>query len=331
MRFKATKVHIEPTNKCNAFCSTCTRTNNPLVQDNLCELTLDDIKIAFDSEALSNLKAIKWCGNLGDPILCNDLIPMHEWFQSNVSDIQFWTHTNGGIQTTEWWTKLGEIYSKNPNSVVMFHIDGLEDTNHLYREGVKYNKIIENAKAFIAAGGKAYWVYIPFGHNEHQIEEAEELSKQIGFSKFVVKLTSRYAKKIFFYKDRKGVDKKLYPPTDPSFHWTDEREETGPIQCGAQLKEEIFIDAWGNITPCCWTGSFNARKDDEFKSLIKENINCKNGATISDVLKSDLFTTKIPSAELNVCNKNCQNGPRGHGLLIDGEEYSTRDFDEVSI
>jgi hypothetical protein len=295
------------------------------VQDNLSDLTLSDIQTAFDQEALNNLKAIKWCGNLGDPILCDDLIPMHEWFIEQVPNIQFWTHTNGGIQTTEWWTKLGEIYSKNKDSVVMFHIDGLEDTNHIYREGVKYHKVIENAKAFIKAGGKAYWVYIPFGHNEHQIEDAEEISKSLGFDKFIVKLTSRYAAKVFFYKDRKGVNKKLYPPTDSTFHWTDEREDEGPIICSAKLKEEIFLDSWGNITPCCWTGSYNARKDDEFKKSISSNINCKNGATITEVLKN------MPETNMNVCKVNCTNGPRGHGLLMDNTRYSTRDFDEISL
>lgn len=325
MQFKATKVHIEPTNRCNAFCSTCTRTNNPLVQNHLSDLTLKDIQTAFDDEALSNLKAIKWCGNLGDPILCDDLIPMHEWFQEKVPNIQFWTHTNGGIQTKEWWVKLGKIYSKNKDSVVMFHIDGLEDTNHIYREGVKFNKIIENAKAFMEAGGKAYWVFIPFGHNEHQIEEAEEYSKQTGFNKFIVKLTSRYAAKVFFYRDRKGVNKKLYPPTDSTFHWHDEREDDGPIICSAKLKEEIFLDSWGNITPCCWTGSFNARPDDEFKNTITSNINCKEGASISEVLKT------MPETNMKVCKVNCTNGPRGHGLLIDNQRYSTRDFDEASL
>lgn len=329
MRLKPIKVHIEPTNRCNAFCSTCTRTNNPLVQNNLSDLTLEDIKTAFDSETLKYVKAIKWCGNVGDPILCDDLIIMHEWFQTQVPDIQFWTHTNGGIQTKEWWAKLGEIYSKNENSVVMFHIDGLDDTNHLYREGVKYKKVIENAKAFMEAGGKAYWVFIPFGHNEHQVEEAEMLSKEIGFHKFIVKLTSRYAAKVFFYKDRKGVDRKLYPPTDTSFHWKDDRID-GEIQCSAELKNEIFLDAWGNITPCCWYGSFNARPNDEFEDLIEDEINCKNGATISSVLQSSTFD-KFPSSNYSTCNKNCRGGPRGHGLLIDGERKSTREFDEADI
>ena len=34
---------------------------------------------------------------------------------------------------------------------VDFNIDGLEDTNHLYRRNTDFNKIINNAQAFIGA------------------------------------------------------------------------------------------------------------------------------------------------------------------------------------
>jgi hypothetical protein len=44
----------------------------------------------------------------------------------------------------------------------------LEDTNHLYRENVEWKKIMENARAFISAGGTAHWDMLIFDHNKHQ-------------------------------------------------------------------------------------------------------------------------------------------------------------------
>ena len=51
---------------------------------------------------------------------------------------------------------------------------------------------MENAKAFINAGGIARWDFIAFAHNEHQIEEAKALAEQMGFVKFRYKKSNRY-------------------------------------------------------------------------------------------------------------------------------------------
>ena len=43
-----------------------------------------------------------------------------------------------------------------------FSVDGLEETNHLYRQGVKWEHVERNMKAFINAGGRARWDYLIF-------------------------------------------------------------------------------------------------------------------------------------------------------------------------
>ena len=59
----------------------------------------------------------------------------------------------------------------------MVHLDGLEDTNHIYRRYTDWSKIERNAKTFLNAGGKGSWVFIVFKHNEHQVDEAESYLK----------------------------------------------------------------------------------------------------------------------------------------------------------
>ena len=54
----------------------------------------------------------------------------------------------------------------------------------VYRVNASYDKIIENARAFIDVGGRAEWRMIVFKHNQHQIEEAEELARKYGFKHF---------------------------------------------------------------------------------------------------------------------------------------------------
>ena len=66
---------------------------------------------------------------------------------------------------------LAEIIGVNGR--VDFNIDGLQDTNHVYRKNTNFEKIIDNASAYIRMGGIAEWNYIVFKHNQHQIDKEE--------------------------------------------------------------------------------------------------------------------------------------------------------------
>ena len=59
------------------------------------------------------------------------------------------------------------------NYGVVFGIDGLEDTSHIYRVNTSFKKVIENAEAFIKQGGLGTWQFIVFKHNVHQLESAK--------------------------------------------------------------------------------------------------------------------------------------------------------------
>ena len=61
---------------------------------------------------------------------------------------------------------------------INFSIDGLADTNPTYRVNANWDKVIENVKTFIKAGGLARWDYPVFGHNEHLLIPAQ-ISKRI--------------------------------------------------------------------------------------------------------------------------------------------------------
>ena len=174
------------------------------------------------------------------------------------------------MHDTSWWTELAEIL--NGYGKIDFGIDGLEDTNHLYRRGVKFDKAINNAQAFIQAGGKAQWNYIVFKHNEHQIESARMLSEIIGFEKILFRGTGRFLnhqtleesetwnvtpKREKFYQlevttldeyrnasmKRLGDLKEEYPVIRDYF-------DTTPIKCDACVGNKVSITAEGLVLPC---------------------------------------------------------------------------------
>ena len=219
-------VHLEMTDNCNAACPMCARNING-GQDNPqlpgTELFIDDIKKIFNVDFIKQLDRLYMCGNYGDPIAAKDTLEAFSYFREHNPKMSLSMHTNGSAKKPEWWAELARVIGKK--GYVVFSVDGLEDTNHLYRQNTIFSKIMENAKAFIDAGGRARWDYIVFAHNEHQVEEAEILANNMGFEKFQFKKSARFfsnasgvTKEMHQAANRKGIATTLLqPPTNTKY------------------------------------------------------------------------------------------------------------------
>ena len=187
------RLHIELSSRCNASCPVCSRNfcGGPVVPDlELTELSLADIKRMVPNEIAKNLVGINYCGNVGDPGMAPDLIPILNYFSEQCPPIVQQIRTNGGMRNEKFWTELGEFFVKQPKGTgthlfdqpgVVFSVDGLEDTNHIYRRGVKWEKLIANMRAYSATGATAIWEWLMFEHNQHQVDEAKALADELGF------------------------------------------------------------------------------------------------------------------------------------------------------
>jgi hypothetical protein len=235
-RFQNVKiVHLEPTTNCNAACPQCLRTRTEFEPN---ELSLEDVKLLFTPDVLMQLEKIYMCGNYGDPASARQTLEMYEYFISVNTNLTLGMNTNGGIRFPDWWTRLAKVMNK-PNDYVVFSIDGLEDTNHLYRRNVRWSKVMDNAKAFIDAGGSAHWDMLVFEHNKHQVDEAHKLAKDMGFNWFRAKVSRRF--------NRFPVDGISQP-----IEFNDTKVLEGHIECSAMKENSIFVDASGKVFPCCW-------------------------------------------------------------------------------
>jgi len=225
MPFKITEIdylHLEISNNCNAICPACPRyfKNSPYVKPGL-ELTswtIDDFKRYLPKEIFISVNRINFCGNHGDPLSCKDFIKIVEYLDEIGYVGRLEVHTNGGLKNESYWKQVGEVFSKHDNWKVIFSIDGLEDTNHLYRRNVKWDNVIRNIKAYNSiAGAVSTWEYLIFEHNEHQIEKAKELSIEMGFRYFIPKKTlnldnSEHWVTIPAINKEGKTDYHLYPP-----------------------------------------------------------------------------------------------------------------------
>jgi MoaA/NifB/PqqE/SkfB family radical SAM enzyme len=172
------KIELEITSNCNAACPGCARTQNvDLLEIN--SFGLNDLKRMFPDERYIKGKEFKFCGVLGDPIANKECLEMVEYLALNGGYCQL--STNGGLQSTRWWNRLGAL-SKNTNLVdVHFCIDGHRETNHIYRVNTVFDVIERNMQSYADAQGQASWIYIVFDHNEYELDAAKDHASRLGF------------------------------------------------------------------------------------------------------------------------------------------------------
>ena len=281
---KINGVHLELTTKCNANCPMCNRNYKGKIREKLpiLELSLNDIKKIMPKEFVKQLKLISLCGVYGEPICNKEILPIIAYFYECNPSIDIDLYTNGSLHDITWWRDLA-LLMKDHKGTVIFGIDGIGDVHSLHRCGTNFETIIRNARTYIKNGGNAQWDFIVFKHNEHQVYEAEKMSKSLGFSAFQIKKTSRFFKNL--YENSDGLDSNIleygkHPvydldgnikyyielPTNMEFRNKSEEilfsiiKEYGTlnnyfnkniIECDSIKNGGIFISASGEVFPCC--------------------------------------------------------------------------------
>lgn len=231
-------LHLEPTDVCQAACPLCVReTDADFDQSQQHHLDMYKILKVFDTDRIAALDKMFMCGNYGDPAAGRHTLDIYREFRYLNKNIVLGMNTNGGLQNTLWWHELGKIFNQ-PRDYVVFSIDGLEDTNSVYRKNVNWAKLMANAEAYISAGGSAHWDMLVYRHNQHQVDECKQLAQDMGFTWFRAKVSKR------------GFTDRLEQPIG----WTVPTRVSSMIDCHALKEQSIFIDACGRISPCCWIG-----------------------------------------------------------------------------
>jgi len=331
-------VHLEITSRCNAACPQCSRNEaggavNPHLP--LTELSLADVQAIFDDAFVAQLDCMYMCGVYGDAMVAKDTLEVFEHFRRK--NPRIWLHmiTNGSGRTAAWWQRLAGVIN-----LCTFSIDGLADTNAMYRRGTEWQRIMDGVRAFIGAGGKAVWEYLIFKHNEHQIDEARALSTELGFSKFVAKKTDRFVRagrkveRLPVLNRDAEVEYFIEMPSETEMHnpaataldkevrakgYQAYRDET-VIDCKAVKRRSVYVTAEGLVLPCCWTGRLYVNHEPPGTGELWDLVHRLPGgkAAISardrplrDIVAGPLFQAHVPNTwqpgekRLNVCARQC--------------------------
>lgn len=266
MQFSYQNIRVlqaEITSDCNAACPQCPRNmygGKTIPNLPINRWLVNDLPKMFRNNFVNQLELIYFCGTYGDPMMNPQVLQIAEWFKERNPKVKIGIHTNGGVGKISTYKRLADTVD-----FMAFGIDGLSNTNHLYRRRVKWDQIMARAESFITAGGQAHWDFIVFEHNQHQVDKAKTFAATLGFQKFNIKKTSRFLNRrheVMSFQsvlDKNGNEEyKIYPPTEKKYlnsqlATPDQNTlQTTQIGCNALRINEIYVAADGMVFPCGW-------------------------------------------------------------------------------
>ena len=177
------RLNIDSSSRCNLSCPGCGRTQR--IKNNT-NFDISDMPMQYFYALLrpeNRVTHLTYNLCLSDPIYSGVFIEQLEYLNSLDQRPKVNMSTNASGRNEKWWKNLALLLDKNDR--VEFAIDGLEDTNHIYRINSKWPSIIKGIKTLRESWpGKMMWRYVIFEHNWHQIKEAKQLALDLGFNNF---------------------------------------------------------------------------------------------------------------------------------------------------
>lgn len=189
------RLHLELGTRCTLMCSGCARTQlmqrkmqglNTYEKFRVTDIGMDNIRHLLRPE--NRIKFLHISSVFSDPIYCGHLFETLEYINQLNPRPRLQYATNASGKPPKWWIKFANTFRHRDK--IDFSIDGLEDTNHLYRVNADWNSIYNGMVTFLNEIKKMHidvdttWKFIVFQHNQHQIAEAYKLSKELGFKSF---------------------------------------------------------------------------------------------------------------------------------------------------
>lgn len=305
------KIQFEISSMCNALCLGCVRTdtrtfNNPKSKVPKKQLvSISTVVELLTSKSMSTVTNIEFCGTIDEPMMHPDFLEMLEAINNiNPGFYRVVIHTNAGVRSTDDWTRLAVILNKFKSHSVKFGIDGLEDTHAIYRQNTDFNKIIDNAKAFIAANGNAEWQYLIFPWNSHQVDTARELSKEYKFKLFIERYDRSDATKIGLEKIEALKKTATKPQTANIMRPLDDyikNQKNEPIDCYYKTHNMYFVSHDSKLWPCCFIAngffSLNSSASEFLNKRIFEHygddFNDLTEHSVEEILASDFYTSDL--------------------------------------
>lgn len=323
------QVQLDFTSKCNLLCPACARVERGAVNPRLPLTELEwsrGVERFFSPEFCAQLDYVMFSGNFGDAAAASGLPQFVErLFARGLKRASICS--NGSLRTPEWWAALGRLLKARGQ--IVFSVDGVGEVNARYRIGSSWEKTLANMRAAAETGVFLRWDFIVFRHNEHQIEEARALARQLGFNQINFRSPSRLS-----LQPSIGFESPLSPQYAPqNAHQLKQIQESygsfeqyvrqTRIHCKTQIdRPSVFLDFKGDVWPCTWLGAPPYLPPDHRQRLDLEKLTCQyepgfnniEKFTLEEILRQPFFARDLeeswqdPERRLFTCGRTCGEG-----------------------
>lgn len=338
--FDFSRWHIEPTNRCTLGCIKCARNAYDYGKYGMSDIDPDAL-VRFWEPIKWDIMNVNLCGNHGDPLYHPELITLRNKIRELNPDIAISMTTNGSYRSARWWDEFIENTQARSDHI-QFSIDGLEDTNHYYRRNCDWPSIMTALEKVGASDVRSVWKFIVFNHNQHQIDEARQLAKDLGITEFNTVYSSIWwgiddpdlptDLNLVSEEVRPRLQEELYQriKVDPQFkigkHNT-ANHKLSPERVGKQdplrgygIRTDIksinpkcvstgnlYISATNHFAPCCWYDTAGHSKS---TLLPKLSILDMDYYEMEDHIEKLGWEDNMYGLKEYVCNKMCGQSKR---------------------
>lgn len=269
------KINLEACSMCQLRCPGCALRNNPELTKETCGfgyLSFKNFKKLVDDNAIEEIEL----SNSGEIFLNPEIIDIIKYAnEKNISLIDY-----DGVNLNYLTDEMAEALVLYNVECLTVSIDGASPESYpIYRRGGDFNTVINNIKKInyykkLYNSNNPYLIYkfILFGHNEHEIDKAKALAKelnmQIEFKQNYLKEFSP-VKNIELVKQKTGVDVRRDLDFDQAKIF--QKDKTEWFFCkGLWEKPQINWD--GRVLGCC-KGFFTPMKGNVFKDGLLNALN----------------------------------------------------------
>ncbi len=247
-----TRISIETGNICNLKCPLCpTGRKDPGAQRGF--MSFEDYQKIID-ELCRDLLLVRLY-NWGEPLLNRDIIRMIRYAHGKGTGVTISTNLNILDQAT-----ARDLLTSGLQKIFI-SCDGVSDqTYDAYHIGGDYNTVMQNIQLLIEekrnlpeCNTRLIWLFHVFHHNEHEVEKALAIAREMGIEIRINKMRTDMAMEIFETAE-KSIDRdRQWIPEDPRYCAFDmDKKEAKQKKnfCSLPWKETV-INWDGSVLPCC--------------------------------------------------------------------------------
>lgn len=290
-------IHLEPTNICTLKCPGCARTG--LINQwpkHWKNHSLDKtVLLKFLDIDLSGIN-IDMCGNYGDPIYHPDLAGLIRDLKHQGATISI--VTNGGHRKRSWWQEL--VNELSSDDLVTFSIDGIPENFTQYRINGDWPTTQDAIRVCVESSCSTNWKFIPFSYNENNIEQARQLSQDLGIDQFQISQSDRFDEQTMHFKPSES---QIGSRWHNQQNWK-QSQTIKKINSECDNGKTHFISAEGYYMPCCYMGDHRFYYKNQFGKNKKQY--AIKDTTLSEILnRTQVAEFYDTLTDHSVCQYNC--------------------------